>query len=336
MSSHSFHDIFAALRRANPRNDPEFGRDVHDSVALKTRIMAMDPEPHPAAVRPSRATGRTRVTRRLVGLSAAGAILVIAAGAAVLLTTGASRGGSVDNAYAAVKQAVVNTSAAAESGTVTTKIAGESLPKIMGASLMLSTVTWNGDDVSIVTPAVKTSNAQVPKSNPAEYRYVGGRLYYTPGNGKWYHYDDLGDSSTELTAIGKMAANWGVVSRNRLTRPDLLKIMQNVADLEPTTNADGSTTYNGNATGKSIMNLPAGVVGLPQTAYPIVKVADLNAPIAVSITVGANGLISSVYIAYPSGGDEWTCSVTYSKIGSTPPIAAPAPDKVIESGPPQD
>ena len=77
----SSYDSFAALRRANPRKDPEFEGEVRASAALEKRIMATDPAPCASRRRLWRRTSRRRLT------------LIAVSGAIVLLGGTAAYGG---------------------------------------------------------------------------------------------------------------------------------------------------------------------------------------------------------------------------------------------------
>jgi hypothetical protein len=74
----SSHDSFAALRRANPRNDPGFESDVRASAALEKRIMTTDPAPSASRRRLWRRTPR----RRLTLIAVTGAIILLGCTAA--------------------------------------------------------------------------------------------------------------------------------------------------------------------------------------------------------------------------------------------------------------
>jgi hypothetical protein len=243
----------------------------------------------------------------------------------------------------------VNATSASASGTVRIIITGEDgqvdRPQWTG------TLTWHGENVALAMPAEKATDVQLPRVGDQELRYVDGRFYYTTGSDAsaypqelgsspdapdgadqrvWNHSDAVDQRVGGATAGGDSALDWLIAARDSLDRGDLLKIMDGVVDLESTESADGATVYSGRTTAGTIMRVNVGVIGLPQTDRPLVKVDDPGVPVTVSLTVRGDGLIAGVHLEYSVAGFDWTYSSEYSRVGSTPAIAAPARALVIE------
>ena len=92
---------------------------------------------------------------------------------------------------------------------------------------------------------------------------------------------------------------------------------------------DGSTVYHGAVPAgliaresgfkesRTIRVLPFGFAAHDEAANPA-------ALLDVALTVGPDGLVRELVVAWGTGASRWTYSVTYSSLGVTPALVAPA------------
>jgi hypothetical protein len=300
-SSESLED----LRWANPRNQPGFAELVDEYEPLKAQIAAT-----PTAA-PRRSTPRRLPHRRLIGVSMAVAALTVAA----MLGGVFLSGGSTDSAYAAAQKAVAVTSAnAVDSGTIVTRLSRD------GATVATETTSWNGSDISLKNVFDTAS----------ELRLVGQDSYELRSDGRWTHYDA---SALGLPAFLKeMLAS----ARVDVAGTTVRNIIDATSGLEQTENADGSTTYSGTANadasiGVVIDTTTGSVLALVTRAIrPIANAKDRSTVVSVQLTVGSDGLISSLRVSFQSDGKSWAQTSDYSQLGSTPAVTAPAAGTVVE------
>jgi hypothetical protein len=64
------------------------------------------------------------------------------------------------------------------------------------------------------------------------------------------------------------------------------------------------------------------------------EAADPDALLEAAITVGADGLISRLAVAWGTGDSMWTYTVTYRDLGATDPIVAPENARPFTRGAP--
>ena len=304
-SSESLED----LRRANPCNQPGFAELVDEYEPLKAQIVAT-PVAAPRRSKPRRLP-RRRLIRRLIGVSMAGAALTVAA----MLGGVFLSGGSTDSAYAAAQKAVAVTSAnAVDSGTIVTRLSRD------GATVATETTSWNGSDISLKNVFDTAS----------ELRLVGQDSYELRSDGRWTHYDA---SALGLPAFLKeMLAS----ARVDVAGTTVRNIIDATSGLEQTENADGSTTYSGTANtdasiGVVIDPTTGSVLALVTRAIrPIANAKDRSTVVSVQLTVGSDGLISSLRVSFQSDGKSWAQTSDYSELGSTAAITAPDAGTVVE------
>jgi hypothetical protein len=92
---------------------------------------------------------------------------------------------------------------------------------------------------------------------------------------------------------------------------------------------DGSTVYTGTVAARLVAPESGFKEGEHIRVFPFGYVAhdeaaDPDEPLEVSITVDAGGLIRELAVAWGGSGSAWTYTVTYSDLGATAPIVAPA------------
>ena len=295
-----------ALRRANPRAREGFPESV-DSAAHVVRSRLADAASAPAP--PPRA--RRAHPRRLVGLSAAGALVATAVVVAMLTVASPSGGPGVEDAAAAVRTAAAVTAASAErSGTAVVHMTRD------GEIWAAATIRWNGEDIAI---------AQDAPTRPGKRGYpmlvVGGVLYgFEPGFG-WVAFGDPGsiDPDSGTTPAETLAA-----VREDVGGATLRRILDGVTGLTVRELGDGTTVYGGKVAsrlvaretgvkdGEALRVLPFGYVANGKAANP-------DAQLDVAVTVDENDVVHEIAVAW----GKWTYTVAYRGLGATAAPKAP-------------
>jgi hypothetical protein len=301
-------ECIPALRRANPRDRAGFVQAV-ESAEEQVRA-AIATAGAPGAV-PRQPDSRRRLARR-----AAAAVAVAVAAGAALLSVGLIGGGTgVEGATAAVERAATITAASAErSGTA------ELVMTHNGEPWAQKTVRWNGADVSI------SDDGSTRDGRKRELRVVDGMMYGPDGDGRWLV---LGSPASIDPDSGTTPDEHLAAIREDIGGVTLRRITRGVKELATAPLADGSTVYRGTVAagliaretgfkeGQHIRVLPFGYVAHDEAADPA-------SPLDVAVTVGADGLVRSIAVSWGPGASAWTYTVTYSDLGTTPAIAAPA------------
>jgi hypothetical protein len=295
----------------------EFRNDVPAPDEATTRriyLLATTPRPQitaapvPAPRRLLRSAGR----HRLIALSAAAAAAAVAVAAVVVgLTVSAA---TPQSAYAAAKKALAATSAA-DSGVMTMTV-------VQGATTwMLETTRWNGDDIAL-------SPGQGLLGSNRQLLLVGGGAYVQQADGSWLHYANEADVGP---ALGPSV---------RITRDDVAgttaeQILALATGLQKTVEPDGTTVYTG-----TIRNNDADPEAAPTHGAIMRMINNLRSGDEVhalaghhfqlKMTVGSDGLVRQVSLTFEQKDTRWfagdgtyTWSVTYSQLGSAPPITVP-------------
>jgi hypothetical protein len=298
-----------ALRRANPRNEPGFDQAVDAAAAdMRVRIdalVATDRE-HSRQLRPR---------RRLFGM-AAGVALATAAAVAVFLSVSPSGGTpGVENAAAAIKKAATLSAASAEqSGTANVQMTHD------GQLWADKTVRWNGDDVEITDQSPGGASSGLPLLVVNEVMYG-----HDPQHEGWVQVGpvssiDPGSGTTPTDILAAVRDDMGGTTLHRI-----VDAMATGGGLVTTNPTDGSTVYRGTVPadqiarrtgfkeGHAIRVLPFGYVAHDQAANPA-------SPLDTAVTVGGDGVIRKIAVTWGT----WTYAVTYSDLGSTPALVAPA------------
>jgi hypothetical protein len=288
-----------ALRRANPRSRDGFAESVEtvaEAVRLRIASSAEVPE-----LRAARAPERRRVGR----IAAAGALVAVATGAAALLALGSPRGGTVEDAVAAVERAATVSAASAErSGTAVVRITQNGEPWA-GTS-----IRWHGSDLALSTDRA-----------PGGLLVVDGMMYAIE-EGAWV---ELGPPESIDPGSGTTPAEYLAAVREDVGGATLRRFAKSVGELTTQPLADGSTVYSGQVAagliaresgfkeGQAIRVFPFGYVAHGEAANPA-------ALLDVAVTVDREGFVRELAVRWPG----WVYSVTYSKLGATPAPVAPA------------
>jgi hypothetical protein len=308
-------ESFRALRRANPRAKEGFAQSVEAAAdAVRGRLAGADGASQARRIRQS---GRRR---RLVGVSAVGALFTTAAVVVAVATIESPTGGpGVENATAAVRTAATLTAASAErSGTAVVRITQN------GRAWAGITIRWNGDDL-----ALSRSTPRRGGRAGTELLVVDGTMYGVE-DGRWVV---LGPPESVDPDSGTTPAEYLAAVREDVGGVTLRRIADGLTGLRAT-RLDGSTVYSGKVAagriaretgfkeGQAIRVLPFGFVAHDEAADPAVLLET-------AVTVGADGIFRNIAVSW---GPAWTYTVTYSGLGATsaptaPKNARPFPDR---------
>jgi hypothetical protein len=293
-----------ALRRANPRTTASFGASV-ETVDRVVRVQIAAPQPDEAC---------SASRQRLVRVSVAGALLALVAAGVVFVAAGSPSGGpGVEDASAAVRKAATLSAAEAErSGTAVVRITHGAEPWAG------TTVRWHGDDLSV------SNEVHAPQRRPgSELLVVDGTVYgIDPEDGGWVA---EGSPANIDPGSGTTPAEYLAAVREDVGGATLKRITGGMIGLETHELADGSTVYSGVAAaglvahetglkgGQAIRVLPFGYVAHDEAA-------DASSPLDTALTVGPGGFVRKIEVTWGT----WSYTVTYSGLGVTPPLVAPA------------
>jgi hypothetical protein len=305
---------FEALRRANPRSEPSFNEAVDAAAAeVRSRIET--------AVADDRPSGRRlRPRRRVLGVSAAGIALAAAAAVAAFLTVGSSRvTPGVENAAAAIKKAATLTATSADrSGSATVRMTHD------GQLWAHKTVRWNGADLEIADESPGRPSSGLP------LLVVDGTMYgHDPDHEGWVEVGpvssiDPGSGTTPTDILAAVREDMGGATLRRITGA------MTAGGLTTTNPADGSTVYSGTVPAGQIARQTGFKEGQAIRVFPFGYVAhdaaaDPASLLDTTVTVGADGFIREIAVTWGT----WTYTVTYSQLGSTPALVAPANAKSL-------
>jgi hypothetical protein len=287
---------------------PEDGPDAEARRRAQARL-----DERIARERARRGAGR----RRVAGASAAAA-LAAACAAAWLLTAGGPAGGpAVEDARAAVGDAAAATAASAErSGTAVVRITHD------GELWAGSTIRWHDGDLDVASDSPERSGRA-----GGRLRLVDEALYGLEARGAaWV---ELGTPESIDPGSGTTPAQYLATAREDVSGATLRRVAAGVGDLTARPRGDGSTVYGGTVAAGLIARESGFKEGRPVRVLPFGYVAhgeaaDPAAPLRVDLTVGRDGLVRRIAVAWGDSGSSWTYAVDYGALGAAAPIAAPA------------
>ncbi|MDR2984418.1 MAG: hypothetical protein LBV34_06220 [Nocardiopsaceae bacterium] len=297
-------ESFEALRRANPRRKPGFAEAVGaTATVVRSRIetTAATDEPRGRRVRPR---------RPVLGISAAGVAVAAAAAVAISLTVG-SGGGTANAATAIKKAATLSAESAQLSGTVNVRITHD------GDLWASKVIQWNGDNLNI------TDNSPGGASSGSPLLVVNGIMYgHDPSHDGWV---EVGPVSSIDSGSGTAPDDQLASIREDVGGATLQRIVAAMTGLTTTDQSDGSTVYGGTVAAGQIARVTGFKEGQTIRVFPFGYVAHDAAanpasPLDTAVTVGSDDVIREIAVTWGT----WTYTVTYSDLGSTPPIVAPA------------
>jgi hypothetical protein len=299
------------LREASPRRQPGFDQWTERFDPLKEQIPAA---PGPAR---HRLPGNAR-RRRLIGLSAAAAAVSAAATVAGVLLSAAAPQPAYASAYLAARHAVAVT-AEEGSGTMTTTVAHD------GVIDTLDTTRWNGHDIA-------TSSG--PRHQLGPYRQlllIGGGAYVQQASGTWLRFPSESDTGPKLGPAVRLAED--NVKGNAVGQ-----ILALATGLQQAKQPDGTTVYTGTIPDSSTDtgvnpadDAISGIITSLRSGNEPGAPGGSHADLQLRLVAGSGGLVQQISLTFQqhdsgsSAGDgAYTWRVTYSQLGSTPPIAIPA------------
>jgi hypothetical protein len=278
-----------------------------------------------------RRSPRSRAThRRSFRIAIPTLALLAAATAAVVL--GLTLGAAPPSSASAAAKSALAATAAAPSGTMTTTVLHG------GVTHTVDAASWNGSDI-----AFSTGFDQFP-----ELLLIGAGMYVQTSDGTWLHYANAADAGPKpLGGLEQLA-------RDNIAGTTAQQILALATGVQQTAQPDGTTVYTGTIPNSSInaANDPGNnaiismILGAQkrtdmmfgaqpdQGGAPSGQQNDLQ----LQMSVGGDGLVTQVKVTFQQGtasaaaDDTYTWSVTYSQLGSTPPIAAPPTSTDVPAG----
>jgi hypothetical protein len=257
------------------------------------------------------------------------AVLTAATAAVVLgLTLSAA---APSSASAAARRALAAT-AAAPSGTMTTTVLHG------GVTHTVDAARWNGRDIAF-SPGL----GPIP-----QLLLIGGGMYVRTSDGTWLHYANA--SNVAPKPLGGLMQ----LARDNIAGTTAQQVLALAIHVQKTAQPDGGTVYAGTIPGSSldpailrgndaVTSMILGAqkrtglmfgVGSNQGDAP----GGLQNDLQLQMSVGGDGLVRQVSVTFQQDtgssavDDTYTWSVTYSQLGSTPPITAPASSTDVPPG----
>jgi hypothetical protein len=274
-------------------------------------------------------TRRSRVMP-LRSLRVAIPTLSVLAAATAAIVIGLTLAASPSGASAAAARALAAT-AAAPSGTMTTTVLHA------GVTHTLDATRWNGHDI-----AFSTGFDQFP-----QLLLIGGGMYVQTSDGTWLHYANASDVGPKpLGGLTQLA-------QDNIAATTAQQILALATDVQKTAQSDGTTVYTGTIPSSSINagNDPGNngiismILGAQKRTDMLFGAGKGDAPggqpgdLQLQMNVGADGLVRQVGVTFqqpgtasPSVDGSYTWSITYSQLGTTPPITAPASSTDVPPG----
>lgn len=275
-------------------------------------------------------TRRSRVMQPRSLRVAIPTLSVLAAAAAAVVIGLTLSAASPPGASAAAARAIAAT-AAASSGTMTTSLLHA------GATRTIDATRWNGHDI-----AFSTGLDQFP-----QLLLIGGGMYVQTSNGNWLHYANA--SNVAPKPLGGLTQ----LAQDSIAGTTAQQILALATDVKETARSDGSTVYTGTIPSSSINagNDPGNnaiismILGAQKRTDTMFGAGSENAAggqpgdLQLQMSVGGDGLVNQVSVTFrgqdtgsATADDTYTWSITYSQLGSTPPITAPTSSTDVPHG----
>jgi len=260
------------------------------------------------------------------------AVLAVATAAIVLALTVSAA--SPSSASAAAQRALAAT-AAAPSGTMTTTVLHAGVTRTVDAA------RWNGSDI-----AFSPGFGPIP-----QILLVGGGMYVQASDGTWLHYANASDVGPK--PLGGLAQ----LAQDNIAATGPQQILALATQVQKTVQPDGTTVYSGTIPNSSIdpalvsgndaftgvilgaQKRTAMMFGVPRGNEGDVP-GDHQSDLQLQMNVGGDGLVTQVSVTFqqldssgsPAVNGTYTWSVSYSQLGTTPPIAAPPSSTDVPAG----
>jgi hypothetical protein len=276
---------------------------------------------------------RLRVPRRRPFLLAIPALAALAAATAAVVLGLTLSAASPSSASAAARRALAAT-AAAPSGTMTTTVLHG------GATHTVDASRWNGGDIAF-SPGFGSIQ---------QLLLIGGGMYVQTSDGTWLHYAQASDVAPK--PLGGLVQ----LARDNIAGTTPQQILALATDVQKTAPPDGTTIYAGTIPYRNLdPALVSGddaitsmILGAQKRTVMMFGVgpnerdvpgSQLNGDLQLQMSVGGDGLVRQVSVTFEQAGTgspavdgTYTWSVTYSQLGGTPPITAPASSTDVPPG----
>lgn len=312
-----------ALREASPRNQPGFDDWIDSFDSLRTQIPATPVPAQRPLPKPDSRHGR------VVGLAVTAAAAVAVVGVVVGFALTAASPPSAD---AAARRALAAT-AAAPSGTMTTTVLHA------GVTHTIDAARWNGGDI-----AFSPGFGPIP-----QLLLIGGGMYVQASDGTWLHYAKASDVAPK--PLGGLVQ----LAHDSIACTSPQQILALATHVQKATQSDGTTVYTGTIPNSSLdPGLVPGNDAITSMILGAQKRTDMifgvgrdkgDAPggyqndLQLEMSVGGDGLVKEVSASFqrqgtgsPAVDGTYRWSVTYSRLGSTPAIEAPARSTDVPPG----
>jgi hypothetical protein len=278
-------------------------------------------------------SSRPRVTHRRSFRIAIPTLAALAATTTAIVLGLTISAASPSGASAAAMRALAAT-AAAPSGTMTTTVLHAGVTQTVDAA------SWNGSDIAF-SPGL----GPIPR-----LLLIGGGMYVQTSNGAWLHYANASDVGPKpLGGLEQLA-------QDSIAATTAQQILALATDVQETAQADGTTAYTGTIPSGSLdpATLPGNdaitsmILGAQKRTAMMSGAGpnqgdapgtSLQNDLQLQMSVGADGLVSKVSVTFqqqgtgsPAADGTYTWSVTYSQLGSTPPITAPPSSTDVPAG----
>ena len=265
---------------------------------------------------------RSRVTHRRSFRLAIPTLSVLAAATAAIVLGFTLSAASPSGASAAARRALAAT-AAAPSGTMTTTVLRGGVTRTIDAT------RWNGHDI-----AFSTGFDQFP-----QLLLIGGGMYVQTSDGSWLHYANASDVGPK--PLGGLTH----LAQDNIAGTTAQQILSLATGVQTTVQPDGTTVYTGTIPSSSINagNDPGNnaiismILGAQKRTDMMFGAGKGDAAggqlndLQLQMSVGGDGLVRQVSVTFEQDG-TYTWSVTYSQLGSTPPITAPPSSTDVPPG----
>jgi hypothetical protein len=275
---------------------------------------------------------RSRVTQRRSFRIAIPTLAALAAATAAIVLGLTLSAASPSSASAAAQRALAAT-AAAPSGTMTTTVLHA------GVTHTIEAARWNGSDIAF-SPGL----GPIP-----QLLLIGGGMYVQTSDGTWLHYANA--SNVAPKPLGGLVQ----LAHDNIACTSPQQILALATHVQKATQPDGTTVYTGTIPNSSIdPGLVPGNDAITSMILGAQKRTDMifgagrnqgEAPggypndLQLQMSVGGDGLVKEVSVTFqrqgtgsPAVDGTYKWSVTYSQLGSTPPITAPASSTDVPPG----
>jgi len=274
-------------------------------------------------------SARSRATRRWSLRIAIPTLAVLAVATAAVVMGLIVSGAAPSSASAAAKKALAAT-VAAPSGTMTTTVLHAGVTQTVDAA------RWNGSDIAF-SPGLGAIQ---------QLLLIGGGMYVQTSDGTWLHYANASNVATKpLSLLVGLA-------QNNISSAAPQQILSLATHVQKTAQPDGTTVYTGTIPNSSLdpATVPGNdaitsmILGAQKRTDEIFGPGKGDAPggqqtdLQLQMSVGGDGLVKQVGVTFQQNTGSsavdgtYTWSVTYSQLGSTPPITAPSTSTDVPPG----